>query len=115
MALNLSDITFTWQFNPLFICPTSTEHNDVVTKVFYELRATIGSVSGSVGGFQEILPISPSGSFIPFQDLTSPIIQQWVEYMLGEEGVKNLKTDLKEKLENKLNPPFVIKQSPWIL
>jgi len=115
MALNFSDITFAWQFNPLFTCPTSSGYNDVVTKVFYQLRATIGPVSGSAGGYQEILPVSPSGSFIPFKDLTSPVVQQWVEYMLGEEGVTNIKTELAEKLEYKLNPPVVIKQSPWIL
>ena len=41
-------------------------------------------------------------------------MQQWVEDAIGEEGVSNLKNDLAEKLEYKINPPTVTKRSPWI-
>lgn len=114
MAINLSDISFTWQFNPLITFPTSSGHNDVVFKAFYQLTASTGSVNVTAGGFQEVLPLSPSSSFVPFDSLTSPVVQQWVEYCLGEEAINNLKNDLAEKLESKVNSPTVTKRSPWI-
>lgn len=114
MAINLSDITFTWQFNPLVTFPTSSGYTDVVFKAFYQLTAATGSIDVTAGGFQEILPLSPSSSFIPFDNLTSPVMQQWVEDAIGEEGIANLKNDLAEKLEYKINPPTVTKRSPWI-
>lgn len=115
MAINISDVTFTWQFNPLSCYPTSSGYTDVVASVFYQLNARIGSINVTSGGHQEMLPLSPSSSFIPYENLTSPVVQAWVEDALGEEAVNNLKNDLVLKLEERVSPPIVRKQSPWIV
>ena len=115
MAINISDVTFTWQFNPLSCYPTASGYSDVVASVFYQLTGRINGTSVTSGGHQEMLPLSPSSSFIPFENLSSTTVQGWVEDALGEEAITNLKNDIVVKLEDKVNPPIVRKQSPWIL
>ena len=109
-------ITYNWTINPLECYPTSSEGPDYVFIAHWQLHAS-ETVSGSLYtatniGVQNI-PMH-TGSFIPFEDLTLPIVQGWVEEAMGPEQVENLKIGLAQQIANKITPPIVTLQSPWL-
>ena len=115
----LDNISYSWQFNPLTCYPTASGHTDVVATATYYLTATttgseFGQIFVTAGGKQDFSLPSDSGSFIPFEELTIPIVAEWVEAALGEESLNRLKADLEVQLDNKVNPKTEDRTSPWI-
>jgi hypothetical protein len=55
-------------------------------------------------------------NFIPFEELTEEIVLGWVTETLGEEEITKIETEfktrLKERIEKKSNPEFLI-GTPW--
>ena len=113
MALNVTDVNYSWQFNTLECYPTASGHTDVVCKAFYVLTASTGSYSVYTGGYQNF-PLPSGGTFIPFDDLTLEIVQGWVESAMGNVYLYNIKKDLALQLDNKINPPVEKKPAPWL-
>lgn len=106
-------ITYNWNFNPLESYPTSSGQTDVVFLVHWQVEAITGSYTAHVIGTQ---PVNyNSGSvFIPFNELTFDIVYGWVTSSMGEEGYNNIITNLEQQLDNKINPPVLIQQAPWL-
>lgn len=110
-------ITYNWTINPLECYPTSSEGPDFVFVAHWQLHAT-EEVNGttytsSCIGTQGV-PANTGSAFIPFEDLTLPIVQGWVETAMGPTQVENLKTGLAQNIANQINPPVVTLQSPWL-
>jgi hypothetical protein len=108
--------TYFWTINPLECYPTSSGEIDVVFTAHWQLHAN-EEVNGTTYSATSIgtqsIPLH-SGSFIPFEELTLPVVQGWVEESMGEDQVNNLKASLAQQIQNQINPPVVILQSPWL-
>lgn len=111
-------VSYNWTINPLECYPTSSEGPDFVFVAHWQLHAS-ETVSGSLYtatsiGTQSVSGSSGSGSFIPFEELTLPVVQGWVETAMGPEQVASLKAGLAQNIANQINPPVVTLQSPWL-
>lgn len=109
----MTNINYFWTINPLECYPTSSAGPDYVFTAHWQLHAQTGSYSAQSIGTQAVAG-SPSGSFIPFENLTLDIVQAWVEEAMGEERVNQLKASLAQTIENQINPPVVTLPSPWL-
>jgi hypothetical protein len=113
-------ITYNWTINPLEAYPLHGGETDVVFTAHWQLHATSGSLeeSGSIYTATSIgterVTYHSGSEFIPFENLTLEIVQGWVEGAMGEEQVNNMKAALATQIENKINPPVVTLQSPWL-
>ena len=110
-------ISYNWTINPLECYPTSSEGPDYVFIAHWQLHAS-ETVSGSTYTATSIgtqaVSGSASGSFIPFEELTLPVVQGWVETAMGTGSVDALKAGLAQNIANQINPPVVTLQSPWL-
>lgn len=110
-------ITYNWTINPLECYPTSSEGPDFVFVAHWQLHAS-EEVNGttytatSIG--TQAVPANTGSAFIPFEDLTLPIVQGWVETAMGPEQVANLEASLAQNIANQINPPVVTLTSPWL-
>ncbi len=110
-------ISYNWTINPLECYPTSSEGPDYVFIAHWQLHAT-ETVSGttytatSIG--TQAVSGSASGSFIPFEELTLPVVQDWVTTAMGPDQVASLEAGLAQNIANQINPPVVTLQSPWL-
>lgn len=103
---------FTWKIHTL----ERLSNDGTVTKVFWELegkRSTeennfyLANVSGSAGLF----PPDPN-QFIPYTELTSDIVLDWLKKTIGDAEIQRLENNIKVKLELLENPVKKI-GVPW--
>ena len=110
-------ISYNWTINPLECYPTSSEGPDFVFIAHWQLHASeeySGSLYTATSIGTQAVSGSTSGSFIPFEDLTLPVVQDWVTTAMGPEQVANLEAGLAQNIANQINPPVVTLQSPWL-
>lgn len=110
-------VSYFWTINPLEAYPTASGESDVVFTAHWQLHAT-EEVDGTTYTAQSIgtqgLTFTSGSSFTPFEELTLPQVQGWVENAMGEEQVNNMKAGLATNIANQINPPVVTLQSPWL-
>lgn len=105
-----------WTINPLECYPTSSGEIDVVFTAHWQLHAdeeVNGIIYSALSIGTQSVPLH-SGSFIPFEELTLPIVQGWVEEGMGPDQVQAIKDNLAQQIANQINPPVVTLQSPWL-
>jgi hypothetical protein len=107
------EIIYNWNFNPLESYPTSSGQTDVVFLVHWQVEAITGSYTASSIGTQP-LHYNSESVFISFNELTKDIVYGWVTSSMGEEQYNNIVTSLAQQIENKINPPILIQQAPWL-
>ena len=107
------EVTYNWNFNPLESYPTSSGETDVVFLVHWQVTAETGSYSSRTIGTQHVEYTSGS-TFIPFNELTFDTVYGWVTSSMGEEQYNNITASLIQNIENKINPPILIQQAPWL-
>ena len=107
-------ITYSWNFNPLESYPTASGQTDVVFKVHWQLTATTESYNSRTLGVQNVQYVSGS-TFIPFNELTEEIVYGWVTSSMSEEEYNRAINYLNTDIENQINPPVLVQQSPWIV
>ena len=110
-------ITYNWTINPLECYPTSSEGPDYVFIAHWQLHASEtvdGIVYTSTNRGVQSIPSNTGSAYIPFEDLTLPIVQGWVEDAMGVEQVNDMKTKLAQYVANQITPPTVTLQSPWL-
>ena len=110
-------VSYFWTINPLEAYPTASGESDVVFTAHWQLHAT-EEVDGTTYTAQSIgtqgLTYTSGSSFTPFEELTLPQVQGWVEGAMGEEQVNNIKAGLATQIANQINPPVVTLTSPWL-
>ena len=109
--------TYFWTINPLEAYPTASGESDVVFTAHWQLHATetVGETTytaQSIG--TQGLTYEAGTSFTPFEELTLEQVQGWVENAMGTGSVDNMKASLATQIANKINPPVVTLQSPWL-
>jgi len=106
-----------WTINPLECYPTSSGETDVVFTAHWQLHAN-EEVDGILYNATSIgtqpIPLHSGSAFIPFEELTLPLVQGWVEESMGPDQVQAIKDNLAQQIANQINPPVVTLQSPWL-
>ena len=111
-------VSYNWTINPLEAYPTSSGEHDVVFVAHWQLHASEvvedkTYAATSIG--TQAIPLHSGSAFIPFEELTLPVVQGWVEEGMGAEQVQSLKDGLATNIANQINPPVVTLQSPWLI
>ena len=108
--------TYSWNCRTVDCYPTFDEQSDVVYNVHWRLTATSDQVDSndnpyvaSVYGTQAI-STDDIENFIPFADLTNTTVTGWVETVMGEDKVAEMKTNLDNNIESQINPTSVTLQ-----
>ncbi len=114
----MSDISYSWNFNPLEVTYNQDQLQDVVTAVHWQYYATYPLPTGSlvktaigVASFSGV----DSGSFVPYADLTQDIVTAWVTGSLGEERVTQMQTNLSQSVATELYPTSGPMSPPWVV
>ena len=110
-------VTYFWTINPLNAYPTSSGETDVVFTAHWQLHAQeiANEVTWSASSIGTAgIPLHSGSEFIPFNELTLPVVQGWVEESLGTGSVEAMKEGLATQIANQINPPVLTLQSPWL-
>jgi len=105
-------LTYTFSITQLEIAPTgSDDHNDVVTLVRYNYKGV--NENGYSGSFMGATPMpTPSGSFIPFEDLTEEEVIDWLE-VVTVSAQPHMQQQIQKQISNQVNPQYVPVPLPW--
>lgn len=106
-------INYTWNFNPLEAYPTASGETDVVFMVHWQLYGSTGSYMSSCIGTQNV-SYATGSTFIPFEELTYDIVYNWMTASMGIEQMNNYTASVAQQIDNQINPPILIQQSPWL-
>lgn len=106
--------TYAWDCKTVDVYPEYEEHTDTVYNVHWRLNATSSEkhevdgeevpYTASVYGTQSLSLDDIGSDFIPFADLTNTIVSGWVQSIMGEEEIANLKKSLKENIDEQITP-----------
>ncbi len=104
-------IAYTWDCKTVDTYPTKSGKSNVVHNVHWRLNAESDQqdaegnhYTSTVYGTQSLSLEDIGSDFIPFADLTNEIVSGWVEGIMGEEEVANLKSALDSKISEEINP-----------
>ena len=104
--------TYTFSVTELLVAPTgSDDHNDVVTRVKYNYKGV--DENGYSGSFAGVTPMpTPSGSFIPFEDLTEEEVIDWLE-VVTTGSQQHMQQQIQKQISNQIDPQYVPAPLPW--
>ena len=102
--------TYTFNITQLEIAPTGSDgYPDVVTRVRYNYVG-VDSI-GYSGSFAGATPIpTPSGSFIPFSDLTEEEVVAWLDTVADKPHMQQV---IQSQIANQIAPQNVPAPLPW--
>ena len=106
--------TYTWDCKTVDVYPDYEGNTDTVYNVHWRLNGTSSEkhevdgqevpYTASVYGTQSLSLADIGSDFVPFADLTNEIVTGWVEVVMGEEEVANLKSALDSKITEEITP-----------
>ena len=103
--MSINDTVFEWSVIDLI----RYSEDDMIFCIQWKLDAINGlyaaCAEGSIG-------LKPSASPIPFIDLTSELVLDWLLAALGEEQKDAIEAGLAESIRSQMNPPVLIGM-PW--
>ena len=107
-------MTILWLIEQLLVKPTDGSNTDVVVTANWRCNGTVQSpteaYSGTCYGSCSFAP--PSGTFVPYKDLTQQQILDWC-YANGVD--KNaIEANVTAQIQNQINPPVVALPLPWV-
>ena len=99
-------ITYDWNCKTVDVHPQEKGQTDVVYNVHWIVTGVDEDYSATNIGTQ-IVPLSESGAFIPFEDLTNEIVVGWTKEAMGEDQVTEIETSIANQIEDQKNPVSV--------
>ena len=81
-------------------------HDQVIYNVHWRVTKEDEDYSASTYGTQ-ILNTEDIQDFIPFEEVTSEIVENWVKESMGVEEVSDIESSLDQQLEDQKNPTSV--------
>ena len=81
-------------------------HEQVIYNVHWRVTKEDGDYSASSYGTQS-LNTEDIQDFIPFEEVTSEIVEGWTKNAIGEEKVSDIESSLDQQLEDQKNPTSV--------
>lgn len=118
--MTINDIKFTWEVNQIHVAPSSNGLSNLVTKIAYTLWGEYTDENGNT--FKDwwsaatVIELDPNATFIPLNEITQEIAELWI---MGSENKKQrdvewLKNKVRKRLEDRVNPPIVVIDSPFV-
>lgn len=104
---------FTWSFPQMEVFPSTEEGlNNIIVTVHTRITAIDDSFAEEVN-FTVQLDQPNKEEFVPFEKVTSDVIEEWVKKILisannDEKIIEKLEASLQEKIDLKKAPPVVI-------
>ena len=108
----MSDITYSWNFNPLEVVYNEDGLTNVVNVVHWQFTGATGSFTNTVIGTVS-LNTPDTGSFVAYEDLTKEIVTGWVEGTLGEERVASISASVSTSIALQIAPVQGTLTPPW--
>jgi hypothetical protein len=106
-------LTYTWEFGRFLAHPALNDLTNVVYNVEYILSVTDQDGHGSQYfgnvGLGEPDPLT----FIPFNQLTQPAVEQMVTSALGDDTVTEIKQILANQIAQQIQPTVANLPRPW--
>ena len=111
-------MTINWIIERLLVKPTEGSLTDVVITADWRCNGieTTGSgdtsktYTGTCYGSCSFAP--PSGTFIPYKDLTQPQVLDWC-FANGVDQAA-IEANVTAQIQNQINPPVVVLPLPWL-
>lgn len=105
--------TYTWAVTALYTETIAGEQNYVVI-ANYSVVGVDGTHEASLSNIARFSTESVS-PFIPYSELTEPIVIGWIQDELGVDGVANLEACIQGQIDSQTNPPVVpvLTPLPW--
>ena len=104
--------TFAWQFDSLDVFPTYQTVSDAVESMHWRLTADDGfGHQAQAYGETKTGPIDVN-NFIPYANLTLPVVQGWCEAQMGVE-LDQVKAALVGQIQEQVTPTTVSLPVPW--
>ena len=100
------EVTYDWNCKTVDVHPQEEGQTDVVYNVHWNVTGVEGEYSVTNIGTQ-IVPLSDSSTFIPFEDLTNEIVVEWTKEAMGEETVASIETSIANQIQDLINPTSV--------
>ena len=102
-------ITYTFKVTELEMAPSLDAQTDVVTRVRYNYAGV--DENGISGSFAGATPMpAPSGSFIPYNELTQETVVAWLEEVSDK---PHMQEQITKQINNQINPKYVPTPIPW--
>ena len=112
-------ISYAWSFSELDVIIEDSEGlADVVYTIHWRYSATTDDAepyTASTIGTSSVT-YDPEGPdpFIPFEDLTEAVVQNWTISQITEEGVEQMESSLAANIERQINPVTeTFRTMPW--
>ena len=106
-------IAYTWQFDSLDVYPTYETVTDAVESMHWRITADDGlGHQAQACGEAKAGPVNV-GSFIPYADLTLPVVQGWCEVAMGSIEVDGVKAQLAGQISEQVSPTTESLAPPW--
>jgi hypothetical protein len=88
-----------------------TEYQDCIKKVYYTVVSTFEDFSYQESGFVILDAINPE-TFVPFDQMSSSTVIEWVKDALGDLKVRGILVNGARELTQMMYPSMVNKQLP---
>jgi hypothetical protein len=102
--------TYTWAVTALYT-ETVAGEQDYVVIANYSVVGVDGEYTASLSNIARFSTESVS-PFIPYSELTEPIVIGWIQDELGVDGVANLEACIQGQIDSQINPPVVPVNTP---
>jgi hypothetical protein len=103
--------TYTWDFSNLMVAPSLDGFTDVVVSLNYSLTGADGDATATLCGSLQLNPPTQQ-DFTPFNQVTKPECQLWVEESMGA-ALDVYKAAIQADIDKQKNPPLVERDAPW--
>ncbi|MBM3453561.1 MAG: hypothetical protein FJX80_00285 [Bacteroidetes bacterium] len=116
-------ITYKWEFPALDCAPLESGLADVIKTIHWRIAASEPKTTGEVAsgefpqfyyassiGTASLDPVTDTGAFVPFEDVTTGIAAEWVGAKINLTGEYGIYSGLVAEIERQKNPPIVRKQ-----
>lgn len=116
-------ITYKWEFPALDCAPLESGLADVIKTIHWRISAIEPKTTGETPsgeapqfyfassiGTVSLDPITDSGAFVPFEEVTTGMAAEWVGTKINLTGEYGIYSGLAAEIERQKNPPIVRKQ-----
>ena len=103
---------FTWTITNLYTVNAGAQEPNYVVNALWKLTGVDGEYTASIDGNTQLSIDDQDPNFIPYAQLTEPVVLGWVQESLGEQGVANFEANVNGQIESQKNPPVTPQNTP---
>ena len=101
---------FTWLVKTLWTQTIDGEQHSVVI-ASYDVTGVDGTYTASLSNTAKFSTESVT-PFIPYDQLTNPIVIGWIQQELGVNGVNSIEACIQGQIDSQINPPVTPEVTP---